>query len=332
MKFAFVITNLKGGGAEKAFLKIATLLSLRGHLVTMILLENSIEHAYEPLFDLQILQARRGFLGKRRAAKRLKKMVEGCDVVISTLPYADEILHLAHVPNTWHRIANTLSEEIKELRGRKAKRRYERYKKIYQQAGLIAVSQGVAEDLKETFHCKKVMVLPNPFDPIELNRCAAEESVCIPNEPYILHVGRFVPQKRHDLLFEALQTIPKKCVLLTQPSKKLEALIEQFGVQEKVIVAGFQKNPYPWIKKAELLVLCSDREGLPNVLIEAMLLGTPVVSTDCKSGPKEILDGTLVPCGDAIALREALLRPQAKPKDLSRYLPERIALGYEALI
>ena len=90
----------------------------------------------------------------------------------------------------------------------------------------------------------------------------------------------------------------------------LEALIKKLGLEEDVSLPGFVMNPYAYMARASLFVLSSRWEGLPTVLIEALCCGTPVVSTDCPSGPREILRGgkygPLVPVGDANALARAI--------------------------
>jgi glycosyltransferase involved in cell wall biosynthesis len=106
-------------------------------------------------------------------------------------------------------------------------------------------------------------------------------------------------------------------VLLTPPDARLDALIAGAGLERRVTIADFQVNPYPWMAGADLLVLCSDHEGLPNVLIEGLACGTRIVSTDCLSGPREILRGELarglVPCNDANALAQAMRDALAGP-------------------
>ena len=92
--------------------------------------------------------------------------------------------------------------------------------------------------------------------------------------------------------------------------KDLEGLARDLKISEKVDLPGFVNNPYAWFRKANLFVLSSDYEGLPGALIQAMACGTPVVSTDCPSGPSEILEagkwGRLVPMNDKFALFVAM--------------------------
>jgi glycosyltransferase involved in cell wall biosynthesis len=209
---------------------------------------------------------------------------------------------------------------------------------------LIAVSNGVAEDLRHGLGLahSRIERIYNPFDFADMRTHAAEAAPGRPEAPYLIHVGRFTGQKRHDLLLDAFARlrIPHSLVLLAEPEPALSELIRLRGLEGRVIVAGFKANPYPWIAGAELLVLCSDHEGLPNVIIEALALGTAVISTDCPSGPREILGEALpeclVPVNDASALAEGIARalknpPQSSRVDLSPYVADAVAAAYEAL-
>ncbi len=326
MKLAFVTTNLRGGGAEKAMCKLAALLAGRGHEAHLVLLENIVEHAVPAGVRISALtrpgqKAAKGFAGKRWLAWRLNRLIARLagdrpfDLIVSTLPFADEVSRLARLPRLWHRIANTLSAEIDTLARRcptKAERRRGKYRRLYDRANLVAVSDGVADDLRAMeISAPRIERIYNPFDGAEM-RGQAAEATRLPAAPYILHIGRFAPQKRHDLLFDAFAGLAcdHRLVLLCHEDPALQAAIAERGLEKRVTVAGFRTNPYPWIAGAALLVLCSDHEGMPNVLVEALLLGTPVVSTDCPSGPREILRdgalGRLTPCGDAAALAAAM--------------------------
>ena len=353
MRIGFVLTNLAGGGAEKAVLKIASGLAGHGHRVEVILLEHVVAHTVPSGLALHALtapgrQARKGLLGKRLAARKLARKIaelqagERFSLLVSTLPFADEVALLAKLPAHWCRIANTLSAEVARLEPAKGRRRMMRYRAMYGGRSLIAVSQGVAADLRGACRIEgRIEVIPNPFDFSEMKRLAAERAG-IPSRPYIIHVGRFTGQKRHDLLLDAFARVeaPHTLVLLADPEPGLERLIAERGLGARVRIAGFQQNPYPWIASAELLVLCSDHEGLPNALIEALALGVAVVSTDCPSGPREILGAALaewlVPVGDAVALAAAIARalaarPDPSRADLQRYATAEVISAYERL-
>ncbi len=361
MNFVFVVPNLAGGGAEKAILKLSRILLARGHRVDLLLLEKRLDHigADGPVEGLTLHcladKAPHGWLGKRLLAAKLKRRLANLgavpDLVVSTLPFADEIAALARLPRHWCRIANTLGSEIAQLathQPAKARRRRQRYQKIYGSRGLIAVSAGVGADLRASLGISsRIEVIGNAFDFAAMRMAAkrvaqaAAPELPAPTQPYVLHVGRFAAQKRHDLLLDAWAQLAteRQLVLLTEPHPALQALIDQRGLTGRVRIAGFQTNPYPWLAGADLLVLCSDHEGLPNVLIEALVCGTPVISTDCPSGPSEILadlPDCLVPCGDADALAAAIDRVLAQPPDISRvdlraYDQNTVAEAYERL-
>ncbi len=357
MNFALIVTNLAGGGAERAMLNIAALLAARGHGVDLILLERVIEHAVPDGISLHSVtppgsRLGHGWLGKRIAAWRLTRRWKNLDarrpvdLTISTLPYCDEVVRLARLPRVHYRIANTLAAEIDHLALRdpaKAKRRLARYRAVYGNQSLIAVSEGVAADLRQRLELSAtIATIYNPFDFARIHQLAKVPEAALPKRPFVIHVGRYAAQKRHDLLLDAwrLAGLEMDLVLLTDPAPGLARLIQDKGLAGQVSVAGFHPNPYPWISAAELLVLCSDHEGLPNVLIEALACGTRVVSTDCPSGPREILRGDLarwlVPMNDAQALaagmRAALREPRPQPAtELAAFAADAVAARYEAL-
>jgi glycosyltransferase involved in cell wall biosynthesis len=329
MKIWLVITNLQGGGAERAVINLAGALGGRGHDVKVILLENRVDYAVPRGVSLHpIAGAGRaistGWIGKRVAAWRLGRWAskqaanEQPDLIISTLPFTDEVVQWAGLKRVWFRIANTLSAEIAELelaQPEKAKRRLARYRRLYGNQNIIAVSQGVAADLRDALGIQnaRIVTVYNPFDLDEIRRLASMPEPALPTEPYIIHAGRFVRQKRHDVLLDAYAAADLRhmLVLLTKPSAELNTLITSKGLSGRVIIAGFQKNPFPWYANAAALVLSSDFEGFPNALVEALACGTPVVSTDCPSGPSEILTGPLArylsPRGDSQALARNLV-------------------------
>jgi glycosyltransferase involved in cell wall biosynthesis len=357
MNFIFVITNLAGGGAERAIINLAMLLTERAHRVDLILLEDRVEHTISSAVNLHFATSPghrlgHGWLSKRQAAWRLAKLwrklnvQQPTDLIVSTLPFCDEVVRLARLSKVRYRIANTLSSEIDRLAGSsisKAKRRMRRYRSVYGYQKLVAVSEGVAKDLRERLHIlADIAVIYNPFDFERIRRLAVEPAADLPVRPYIIHAGRYAPQKRHDLLLDAwkLAGLDMDLILLCGTNADLDRQIADRGLAGSVKVTGFRDNPFPWIAKAELLVLCSDHEGMPNVLVEALICGTRVVSTDCPSGPSEVLTGELarwlVPCGEpqalATAMRDALASPcPSLPQDFKKFSAETTLQAYEAL-
>ncbi|MCC6947653.1 MAG: glycosyltransferase [Bradyrhizobiaceae bacterium] len=348
-----MLSNLLGGGAERATINLAKGLTSRGHESHIILLEQLAEYSVPPAVKVHALTVpgyRRpgGWLGKRLMSwklRRLHRALGSFDLVLSTLPLADEVVRHANLPNVHFRIANNLSVKIAAMENLdKAARRLRRYRWIYDEQRLIAVSKGVATDLREGLGLSRAAIttIYNPFDFDEIRTLSKAVDPDLPERPYIIHAGRFQRQKRHDLLLDAFKAaaLPHQLVLLTAPSAELTALIASRGLEERVTVAGFRENPFPWYANAAALVLSSDREGMPNMVIEALICGTPVVSTDCPSGPAEILTGSmrrwLVPCGDAAALatrmREVVESPPAiDPALLERFSKDAAFNAIEAL-
>jgi glycosyltransferase involved in cell wall biosynthesis len=142
-------------------------------------------------------------------------------------------------------------------------------------------------------------------------------------------------QKRHDRLLEAfsLSHFAGKLVLLGQGSdeaqRELAAQAKQWGIAERVMFVGFCANPYAYMRAAKALVLSSDYEGFGNVLVEALICGTPVVSTDCPYGPDEIMVGDLARGLCALtpaALAEAITQTLAHPPHIDENNLQRFSL------
>ena len=146
--------------------------------------------------------------------------------------------------------------------------------------------------------------------------------------PVILSAGRLTRQKDHDTLLHAFarvrQEAAARLVILGEGESRpaLEQLADQLGVQADVQFPGFVDNPFAFMARARLFVLSSRWEGCPNVLIEAMACGVPVVSTDCPSGTAEVLQGgaygRLVPVGDVEAMAQAMLSTLRERADAPR--------------
>lgn len=217
--------------------------------------------------------------------------------------------------------------------------------------GIVAPSKGVREDLQVNGGLSKlpIKVIYNPvIGPMLFEM--AKQPLSHPwttdtTTPLILAVGRLTQQKDFSTLIQAFSMLRKtreaNLIILGEGELRntLETEIKEAGLQDVVQLPGFDANPFKYMAHAAVFVLSSAWEGLPNVLLQAIALGIPVVATDCQSGPKEILDngryGELVPIGDAFAMAAAILRSLAAEPDpqdtegvLKAYGMEGIAKQY----
>jgi glycosyltransferase involved in cell wall biosynthesis len=222
--------------------------------------------------------------------------------------------------------------------------------------GIVTVSQGVAKDLEQITHLPTDQfhtilnpaitpdLMPKSLEPVDHPWFKADEP------PVILGVGKLEPQKDFPTLLRAFAEVRRShqarlMILGWGPGENgqaLELLAQELGIQDDFTLPGYVNNPYAYMAKAAVFVLSSQWEGLPLVLVEAMAVGTPVVATDCESGPAEILKngqyGTLVPVGNHEALANGInsvLDGQTFVVDqqwLQQYTVEAVAKQYAELL
>jgi glycosyltransferase involved in cell wall biosynthesis len=205
---------------------------------------------------------------------------------------------------------------------------------------IIAVSPGVADDLQTAFGIppEKLVVISNPIDIDDIRARSQEAETVAPAEEFGMAMGRLVPNKNFRMLidaFAAAQIGGKLLILGDGPERgALTAQIEQLGLTGRVVMPGFSANPFATLRKAAYFTLPSNAEGFPNSLLEAMSVGVPVISTNCQSGPSEVLadlaredvapgvvfaeHGILVPPNDAPAMTDAL-RAMCEPARRAAY-------------
>jgi glycosyltransferase involved in cell wall biosynthesis len=229
-------------------------------------------------------------------------------------------------------------------------------KRFFPRADLIvAPSRGVVEDVREitAIAAEKFQVVHNPVFRPEIVELADAD----PGHPWltgaaipvVIAAGKLKPQKDFETLLRAFARVRARrharlMILGRGPDKQaLLDLAQELGVSDDFQLPGHVRNPYAYFRRASVFVLSSAWEGLPNVLIEAMACGCPVVSTDCPSGPDEILDGgrigRLVPVGNAVQMAEAidatLDSPPAAGEMVRRarvFSFEEAIAGYEAIL
>ncbi|MCP5419854.1 MAG: glycosyltransferase [Gammaproteobacteria bacterium] len=233
--------------------------------------------------------------------------------------------HLSHPPRIFLRAGTNITGRLSGRQRNPFKRWLEHraLRRLYAQAdGVICVSHGVADDLARITGLSRdfMQVLRNPVvlpEMVAKAQAPVDHPWLAPDQPpVILGAGGLRRQKNFPLLIRAFARVraQRPCrLLILGEGRQRERLLElagELGVGDAVQLPGFIDNPYAYMARAALFVLSSHWEGSPNVLAEALAVGTPVVSTDCPSGPREILQGgrygRLVPVDDEAALSHAI--------------------------
>lgn len=184
---------------------------------------------------------------------------------------------------------------------------------------VVAVSKGVARDIAKlsSLPIESIKVIYNPASKKAQNNAQLDNPFNDREGFSIITVGRYKKVKNHALLIKAFSLVRQKIKATLylvgdgEFKEEYETLIESLDLQDDVVLTGFVNDPSPYYMHADLFVLSSDYEGFGNVIVEAMEVGTPIVATDCESGPREILEngryGILVPARDVNALASAML-------------------------
>jgi len=327
-KLAIFLPALYGGGAEHTMLKLAGGLAARGYPVDLVLArtQGPFLDRVPDAVNVIDLQTRRDILSIFPLVRYLRQerpaaLLTGLHANIIAL----WARWLARVPT---RLViserSTLSQMVKHLPDHLRLRLMPQLVRwFYPWADcIVAVSQGVAEDLRQLLKISdtRIQVIYNPVVTPDL-RDQAQTDLDHPwfqngKPPVVLAIGRLTAPKDYPLLIAAfarvLKTQRARLLILGEGEERpaLESLIQDLGLGSDVSMPGFVSNPFPYIVRSAAFVLSSRWEGLPGALIEAMYCGIPLISTDCPSGPREILldgkYGRLVPIQDVEALSLAI--------------------------
>lgn len=307
------INSLTSGGAEKVVLTLLERFRVSGESLELVLIEK--EQFYELpdqiptkyLTDYETIE--NGFLKMSYlfvCAFRLKKLMTAPgQIVQSHLLRASFINVIAKLLGSKHHaqivVHSRINFEQKPFYYRAIAKRI--YTFIFQRAdSVISICQTMKQELDHYLDLGKHpahLAIYNPHNLQDIEQKAQEATLNFQFEPhkkYIVSVGRIVKGKRLDDLIKAYQLIETKhpeteLIFIGDGDQRtlLEKQGEQFQLQHKIHFLGYQKNPFAYIAQSDILVLSSEWEGLPNILIEAMACGTAVISSDCISGPREIL-------------------------------------------
>jgi glycosyltransferase involved in cell wall biosynthesis len=325
-RISILLPDLRGGGAERVSIDLARAFRILGHEVDFVLLEAKGEFLAETKRDFFIAD-----LGVKKFRSTLKPLAR----------YLRNRQPEAMIANMWpltsasvigrifsHTKTRLLLVEHTTLSASYASWGYTNnlmmrasIRATYWLADKIAaVSIGAANDTATLAGLAKhrVAVLYNPIPkrpkPSSEAVAMAEQLWSCPNQQRILSVGNLKDAKNYPLLLRAFASLSRRDVRLmilgSGDDTALRGLAYDIGIAERVIFPGFYLDPSPFYETADLFVLSSDHEGFGNVIVEALSFGLPIVSTDCPSGPAEILEygrwGRLVPVGDTRALANAM--------------------------
>lgn len=357
---AILLPDLRAGGAERVCLSLAGAFARQGLTVEMVLRRAVGELLDErpegvTIHDLAAPKVRNALLPFARYLRaRRPRSVLAAMWPITSVALAARVLSGSHcrVVTADH---NILSRSGPGRPGLPRLAMTTTMRATYPFAeGVVGVSAGVADDIAALSGLprSRINVIYNPITP--LPPAAPVDPALIAGwlegaGPRLVTVGRLKPVKDHETLLRALTLLRRDrdarlLILGDGPDReRTEALIRDLGLADAVTLAGFQPSPHAYVALADVFVLSSVSEGFGNVLVEAMACGVPVVSTDCPSGPREILDhglfGRLTPIGDPPALAAAILETLAGPTDrdaLRRrsqtFSIDQAANGYRALL
>lgn len=329
MTLTLFLPSLEGGGAEMVMVTLANGLVAQGWRVDLVVSRASGAYLKNVAAEVRVVDLRssRVLYSLPSLVRYLRRTRPA--VILSALNYANVVaLWATRMAGVGTRVV--ISEHNNVTRDMRSEPAWRSWiipllmRHSYPWAnGIVAVSGGVAEDLSRALMLprERIDVIYNPAVTERLRELSTQTLVhpwlASGEPPVILAVGRLTAQKDYPTLIKAFAALRARqsvrLVILGEGElrESLEAMVASLGVTEDVAFLGFVDNPYAWMRQAALFVLSSAWEGFGNVLAEAMACGTPVISTDCPSGPAEILEdgawGQLVPVGDSEALYEAMV-------------------------
>jgi glycosyltransferase involved in cell wall biosynthesis len=334
-RVAFFLPSLVGGGAERVAINLAEGFAHRGVAADLVVVSGRGELAGQIPSGVRLvdLGASRVILGLPALVAYLRR--ERPSAIISFLDHAGIIaLWARRLSGTSTRVICTVHNPLTHAAAKSLNLRSRvmpRFVRAFYPSAdeVVAVSHGVARGVSDVtgMPLSRIRVIYNPVITPGLMAAAASGPghpwLANGDTPVVLGVGRLTRQKDFATLIQAFAEVRRRrvarLIILGEGEERpaLEALAGQLGIAHDVALPGFRENAVAYMAGSRLFVLSSVWEGLPTVLIEALAAGTRVVSTDCPSGPREILQdgrlGALVPVGDVAALAEAMIEALGRP-------------------
>ena len=287
MKIVLVVKEIEGGGIQKSYLSLFNSFLKYGYEAYLFVLykPHNLTNLHKNIIILDGLTQFQKGLQLRKYLKNLSNI----DLAIVNAEYMKK-----YMPISSNKIYFTVHVIWSDRLGKGINKISKLFKLKYRflNENVIAVSNGIKKDLIENIKIKPktIKVIPDPYDIEEINRLS-NEKIDIKGD-FIVTVGSLLEVKRYDLLIKAFSMIKNKKIKLVivgdgREKNNIINTIKKFNLEDRVILTGFTENPYKYIKHAKLLVLASDSEGFSRVIIESLILKTPIVSTDCSPIFKE---------------------------------------------
>jgi len=312
-KVAFLINSLDTGGAQKILLTLYDEFIAQDLMNDIICLENKIDYKLNKSTNVILLSNKKPvrtgifkFLSIPYFAFRLLLLVrkEKIDIIVSHLYRSNYINVLAQIFGSKHKsiIVNHMYVSFEKNKGLLGKTNLFLIRYLYAKANaLVLISKKMLLDIKK--HLKNhgnEIVIYNPHNKAEIEKKTLKpitEFKFKKSKYYLISVGRLIARKRVEDIIEAMSKLTNTysnlelIILGDGPEKlKLEKLSDSLNLSTKIHFMGNVANPYKFISHSDIFILSSESEGLPNVIIEAMYCKTAVISTDCPTGPSEILN------------------------------------------
>lgn len=333
-RIALVIPSLKSGGAERVVSIWSSELSRLNDQIYLIILYKT-ENEYETYGNVKKIHLHNSYWESKNSSipSKVKKIRRALidnkiDVAIPFITYIG-LMTTAACAFSKTKVVETIRNDPKHMPKNKLER-------IFRNISVLLAKKCIVqnEDQKRYFSSvvqKKIEVFPNPLHP----SVTSVSKVYKHTESLVLaNVGRLEKQKNQKLLCSAFALASEKCPGISlkiygmgSMYDELQQHINNLGMQEKIILCGKTGNVAEALAEADIFVLSSDFEGMPNALMEAMAVGLPCISTDCPTGPADMIvsgqNGILVPTNDAYSMADAIVK-------IAKDYPSAVEMGKEA--
>ncbi|MGC1632102.1 MAG: glycosyltransferase, partial [Gelidibacter sp.] len=311
MRLGILIYSLAGGGAERV-VSYLTYFCIKNNIETyLILMNGTIEYDLPHGLEIYYIDKSKSYESGYKKALKIPLLAYKYSRLVKKLKITHSLSFLTR-PSFINILANTLTNhKFKVITNERAypslQYSYKGFqstfnkmliKSLYKKSDVvISNSYGNAEDLVHNFNVPReiMKVIHNPIDLSKIDRILPIQSFFDESNFNIITIGRLDEGKNHKLLIGAIHKVNHFNLRLYifgvgGLREELEELIESLNIKEQVFLMGFDANPYQYLKAADLFIFGSNHEGFPNVILEAMACGLPILTTNCKSGPDEIME------------------------------------------